>query len=224
MSIKVAESCVAKVPIFQKLTEDELREIILIAKHDKYKKNDMLYATGDKLDALYVVNSGKVKINKYTYDGKEQILRVLEHGDFLGEAALFDDQVAANNAEMLDDVEICKINRSDFSKILDKVPSIAVKMLKELYKRLETTEDNLTFSTLKSSEAKLAKFLLDTADQSGKVILKTTKKTIAANLSMTPETFSRKLRQFEDEGFIEIISNKEIKIIEPNTLRVLLDI
>lgn len=222
MSSKVADSCVAKVPIFQKLTEDELKEIILIAKHSKYSKDDMLYAAGDRLDALYVVNSGQVKINKYTYDGKEQILRVLEHGDFLGEAALFDEQVAKNNAEMLNDVEICRIDRSDFSKILDKVPSIAVKMLKELYNRLESTEDVLTFSTLKSSEAKLAKFLLDEA-KDNVVRFKTTKKTIAANLSMTPETFSRKLRQFEDEKYIKIISNKEVEILDHEMLEELLE-
>lgn len=221
MDNKIANSCVAKVPIFQKLTEQELSEIISIAKHHQYSKDDILYATGDKLDALYVVNKGKVKINKYTYDGKEQVLRVLEHGDFLGEQALFDDQVASTNAEMLGDVEICRIDRTEFSKILDKVPTIALKMLKELYARLETTEDNLTFSTLKSSDAKLAKFLLD-EEVNGIVTLKTTKKTIAARLSMTPETFSRKLRQFEDKKILTNVSNKTIKLNNFNELKELL--
>lgn len=49
-----------------------------MTKHITYKKGDMS-------DTLFNVNDGKVKVFKFTVNGKEQILCILPSGEFFGE-------------------------------------------------------------------------------------------------------------------------------------------
>lgn len=210
-------ACLDHVPIFDSLTTAEKKEIALIAKHEKYNKNNFIYHAGDTLDALYVVHEGSVKIIKYTADGKEQIIRVLKHGDFFGETALFGEESINNYAEILEDAVICKVERSSFLKIIIKMSTIAKKMLKELSLRLNKLEETLMFANLKTADSKVAKYLLEQSRE-GMVNLKITKKTISGQLGITAETLSRKISHFHDKKYIEIISNKIIKIKDEDRL------
>ncbi len=206
------QSCIEHVPIFDALNQNEKDEIILLAQHENYNKNEFIYMSGDELEALYVVHKGSVKIIRYTIDGKEQVLRVLKHGDFFGETALFGNKKVNNYAEILEDTVICKIDQSSFTQMINQKPTIATKMLSELSNRLDYIEESITFNNLKTAEAKLAKYLLD--HQINELVkLNTTKRNISAFLGITPETFSRRLKKFETEGHIKQISNTEILII-----------
>lgn len=206
------QSCIEHVPIFDALNQSEKDEVILLAQHENYGKNEFIYMSGDELEALYVVHKGSVKIIRYTIDGKEQVLRILKHGDFFGETALFANKMVNNYAEILEDTIICKIDQSSFNQMINKKPTIARKMLLELSNRLDYIEESITFNNLKTAESKLAKYLLD--NQKNELVkLNTTKKNISAFLGITPETFSRRLKTFENEGHIKQISNTEILII-----------
>ncbi len=206
------QSCIEHVPIFDALNQNEKDEIILLAQHENYNKNEFIYMSGDELEALYVVHKGSVKIIRYTIDGKEQVLRVLKHGDFFGETALFGNKKVNNYAEILEDTVICKIDQSSFTQMINQKPTIATKMLSELSNRLDYIEESITFNNLKTAEAKLAKYLLN--HQTNELVkLNTTKRNISAFLGITPETFSRRLKKFETEGHIKQISNTEILII-----------
>lgn len=212
MSKNQIQSCIEHVPIFDSLNQEEKDEIILLAQHKKYNKNEFIYMSGDELEALYVVHQGSVKIIRYTIDGKEQVIRVLKHGDFFGERALFGNKKVNNYAEILEDTVICKIDQSSFMQIVNKKTTIATKMLAELSDRLDYIEESITFNNLKTAEAKLAKYLLDN-ENNELVKLTTTKKNISLFLGITPETFSRRLKKFENDGHIKQISNTEILII-----------
>ncbi len=205
-------SCLDHVPIFDALSAQEKHEIILIAKHEHFAKNDFIYMAGDELEALYVVHQGSVKIIRYTPDGKEQVLRVLKHGDFFGETALFGNKKVNDYAEILDDAVVCKIEQSTFSHIINRTPTIATKMLAELSTRLNDVETTMTFNNLNTADAKLAKYLLDNS-KNGVIYLQTTKKNISAQLGITAETFSRRLKSLAKDGYIKLVTNREITII-----------
>ncbi len=204
-------ACLNHVPIFLSLNAQEKLALTNIARHVKYTKDEFIYMAGDELDALYIVHAGQVKIMRYTADGKEQVLRILKHGDFFGEDALFINKAVNNFAEITDSAVICKIDQHAFLNIMDKIPAIAPKMLKELSMRLDAAEETLIFNNLKTATAKLAKYLLDHAI-GDRVIFTTTKKNISGELGISAETFSRTLQQLNTAGHIKIIRNKEIVI------------
>jgi hypothetical protein len=61
--------------------------------HEHYKEGDYLYHPGDAADAMYFINSGKIKI----LTKKGHLLSILRHGDFFGEGALIEDRRESKN-------------------------------------------------------------------------------------------------------------------------------
>lgn len=211
-------SCVAKVPIFSELTEAEKNEVIMIATHHNYKKGDIIFKTGDILNSLYVVHLGKVKISRYSDDGKEQVIHILNPGEFLGELSLFKDEKVTTYAEVLEPAVICQLNSKQLKHLMINYPEISFKLMYELSRRLTTTEVMLEYHTLRSADAKMAKLLLELSDDNEVVIFPTTKTVLSSQIGVTNETFSRKLKQFTKKGLIKEVSNKKVVILKKDEL------
>lgn len=215
-------SCIKTVPIFKNLSEEELEEIITISSHKKFDKGDFIYQSGETIESLYVVHQGKVKVIRYSDEGKEQIIRILSHGDFLGELALFNGALVSTYAEVMEPSVICLIQNQRLKKLLEKSPNLGMKMMSELSNRLDRAEALIEQSNLYSAEAKMARLFLD-LESHDMVFFTTTKINLSLQLGITPETFSRKLKKFELMGYIRIINNKTIKILSKTKLRRLFD-
>ena len=87
------QNCIEMVPIFSNLTEEEMLEIAMITMEKTVEKGEAIYSTGDITDSLYVIHKGKVKIVRLSEAGKEQVLRVLGPGQFIGELAIFNKEI-----------------------------------------------------------------------------------------------------------------------------------
>ncbi len=212
--------CISLVPIFNHLEEEQMDEVMALIHSRSYKKGEDIYQTGNASDALYIVRRGRVKIYRISESGKEQILRILNPGDFTGELALFNESVHDAFASALVDTDICMIKRNDLQNLLLKYPNISMKILSELSHRLAQSETQTTRAT-ERVELRIALFLVESIDHNSKsdvITLPMSKKDLASYLGTTPETISRKLLEFEDAGLIKQLSNKSIKIIDVDGL------
>lgn len=212
--------CISLVPIFNHLEEEQMDEVMALIHSKSYKKGEDIYQTGNASDALYIVRRGRVKIYRISESGKEQILRILNPGDFTGELALFNESVHDAFASALVDTDICMIKRNDLQNLLLKYPNISMKILSELSHRLAQSETQTTRAT-ERVELRIALFLVESIDHNSKsdvITLPMSKKDLASYLGTTPETISRKLLEFEDAGLIKQLSNKSIKIIDVDGL------
>ncbi len=215
-------NCIKKVPIFKQLNSEELDKIIMISTHQKLNKGDFIYQAGEHLNSLFVIHRGKIKITRLTEDGKEQVIRILSHGDFLGELALFNEMKVSTYAEAIEPTIVCLLDQRKLKHLLTQSPTLSLKMMHELSNRLEKAEALIESSNLYSASAKVARLLLDLS-KNNMIRLETTKVNIASNLGITPETLSRKLKSLSDDGYIEIINNKTIEIIDRYGLEMLIN-
>jgi CRP/FNR family transcriptional regulator len=94
-----------------------------------FKKGEIIYRPGDLSTALYIVSEGKVHIYQLSEGGKEQLLRILSPGDYMGELALFRESTHDAFASAIVDTHICSISRNDFQALLEKFPSISLRVL-----------------------------------------------------------------------------------------------
>lgn len=217
MSKENASSCIETVPIFKNLTKDELNQVIEISNHKSLEKGKFIFTAGDTLDGLYVVHRGKIKITRYSEDGKEQIIRILSHGEFLGELALFSNETVNTYAEAIEPSIVCMVEHQGLKDLMSKSPLLSFKMMKELSKRLEKAEALIEHSNLYNALAKVTRLLLD-LEKENTVLFQTTKVNLSSSIGITPETFSRKLAELSDLGYIEIINNKTIRILDKKGL------
>ncbi|EAC3855361.1 cyclic nucleotide-binding domain-containing protein, partial [Listeria monocytogenes] len=81
--------CIRLVPIFNHLNEEQMSLIAQSAQEVHYAKNALLFGNGDKDDTLYIINNGRVRVYNLNESGREQTVRILNPGDFMGEVAIF---------------------------------------------------------------------------------------------------------------------------------------
>lgn len=209
--------CVSLVPIFNHLEEEQMDEIMNTAISMTYKKGEMIYQAGEQSDSLFIVNKGRIRIYRLSESGKEQLVRILNPGDFTGELALFNEGVHESYAEAMLETQVCVIKRSDLQKLLLKYPTISLKILSEFSNRLDQSEKQTTSFATEKVETRIAMFLaecVDPGEKNNEIILPMSKKDLASYLGTTPETISRKFADLEQEGLIKQKSHKVIEILD----------
>ncbi|MCT8978767.1 Crp/Fnr family transcriptional regulator [Clostridium sp. CX1] len=211
--------CAKKVSIFSTLQDEQLKEIADMVIHRKYKKGQTIFFEGDISDKLYIVNRGKVKIFRYTKEGKEQILYILSDGDFIGELSLLKKGKLEFNGEALEDTAICMLTKEDFDRILGDNPNITLKILEVVHDRVVNLEHLVERLSTKDVESRVIGVLLSLAGDFGKEVngtveleLPLSREEIGNYSGLTRETVSRTLTSMQEEGTIELIGNKKIII------------
>lgn len=114
--------------------------------------------------------------------GKEQLLRILNPEEFMGELALFTERSLESYAEAMEKTNKCMIHRSDVQELMKEHPSIAVKILEQFTTRLDNTEKLV--GQLSSKDVETLSYLLELteAKNSDKVVLPMSKKDLASYL------------------------------------------
>lgn len=201
-------------PIFNHLEQEQMNEVMQAVQSVSFNRGEILFHAGNESDSLYIVNSGQVKIYRLSELGKEQLIRLLNPGDFTGELALFKATVLENYAEAIVDSQICIINRHDLQALLVKYPTISLKILNEFANRLANSEKQTASIVSEKVETRIALFLAEQAKgNTGEIIeLPMSKKDVASYLGTTPETLSRRLAGFEADGIIKQQGQRKIKI------------
>jgi CRP/FNR family transcriptional regulator len=174
---------------------------------------------GDTVDRLIIINSGKAKGCRYTLEGKEQILHLYSEGDFFGEKYLLTDKEASFNIEALEKVHVCMILKDDFRQLVKSHTDIGFKIMEELSNKLERLENTIEQMSTRSVEVRVISALVEFANKFGEkvesgilVTLPLSREGIASYIGVTRETVSRSMNGLQDEGLIEMIGNKKVRI------------
>jgi len=218
--------CASIVPIFQELPYHELQKINTLITKKNYPKSSVLFTKGDAVKHLHILRYGRVKIYEMSEDGRQQIIRLLEPGDFFGDLALFmEQQRYLLNAETLEDTGICLLSRDDLKALIHQNPEISLGIMNALTTRLASAETFISTLTLKTIEQRLISWLLAMADKEGIITPKGIELTLhlprhelASLFGTTRETISRKLSKLQADGLIATNGQKQILILNKNTL------
>ncbi|BCA85046.1 Crp/Fnr family transcriptional regulator [Enterococcus saigonensis] len=195
--------CVALVPLFNHLDEEDQKKINQLVQHKVFQKGEQV-TTPDKEAQLVIVASGNLKVYQLSAAGREQLLRVVEPGGYEGENLLFG---ASNNnlfSEALQKTEVCVLKQTDFKQLLLDYPELSLKLLEINAEKMTKVEQQSQFLTMEKIEERLATYLLDlsTVENSDVVTIPMKMKELAAFLGTTPETLSRKIKLLEEKQLI----------------------
>lgn len=215
--------CIAIVPIFAHLSVEEMGEVATITKERPYQKGQYIYHVGDNRKEMYVLHTGKVKVFRLSADGKEQVLRTVSPGEFFGELSLFGRQRQSDSAVALEDAAMCVIEWDQLRTLMERIPSIAFKVMEQLSARLAQTESLLEQTNLLPVEQRIARYLLEISDGANSFNLPLSKGDLASLLGMSQETLSRRLASLSQEGYITLEGQRGITIVDRIGLQAYVD-
>lgn len=133
-----AES-LSKVQLFRRLTPDELEQLAAEVDQVVYQPGETIFNEQDRGDALYVVDSGSVRIWVLDEDVKPVTLAELKPGDFFGELAVLDRSARSTNATAIEESKLHRLSSDDFQKFLVEHPEVAIDVICEIGARLRQT-------------------------------------------------------------------------------------
>lgn len=213
-------SCIHRVPIFEQLTEEDAAALSSAVQSKPYRKGERIFREGERSDRLFIVNDGILKLSKLSEEGKEQIIRFLFPGDFFGQFALLQEKNHYADAEALSPAVICTIRKQDFLPIMAQNAKLAYRFLLAVSERLAQADEWIGTLSLMETDRRLAKLLMAFYERNNgqaEIRLPVQKKELAALIGTTPETLSRKLAEFDQQGYLTVARN-DIIILQPQRL------
>jgi len=173
-----------------------------------YKKNQPLFIEGSFPRGVFCMNEGKVKVFTRGDEGKEQLIHIAKEGEIIGFRAMFSGEPYKVSATALEECNICFIAKEDFLNMIDTNPTLRNGIMKELSKELGERAIFITNMAQKSVRERLAFALLILGDVYGKEEINLTREDMANFVGTATETLIRLLKDFKDEGMIEIHTRK----------------
>ena len=85
----------------------------------------MYYRQGDPADAVFYIQSGKVKKTVVSEQGKEAVVALLGAGDFFGEGCLAGEALRLSTVSALTKCVIARISKADITRVIHEEPAFA---------------------------------------------------------------------------------------------------
>jgi CRP/FNR family transcriptional regulator, cyclic AMP receptor protein len=134
---------IRSVPLFASLDDQAAIKLRSLLKVNQVARGAPLFRTGDKGDAMYLIESGRVRITVKGEDKKEITLAELARGDFFGEMAIIDGKRRSADAIVIEDARLATLSREDFLEFIHGNPVVALEMLSAVFARLRRTDELL---------------------------------------------------------------------------------
>ena len=131
------------VPLFAALDDAAVEELCAYLHPVELKAGSSLFRVGDSGDAMYFIESGRVRITVTDADGREVILASLGHGDFFGEMAMLGGHGRSADATVTEDSRLAVLARENFLTFVSSDSRIVLEMLSAITNRLRRTDELL---------------------------------------------------------------------------------
>ena len=200
---------IENIELFDGLGEATRERLAQQVRLRKLTKGEHLFSPGDASDAMYVVQSGRVRIWTVSAAGAEITLNVLGPQSVFGEIGLLDGSERTAGASALDAAELVSISRGAFDDALDRDPQLARNVIAFLCERLRWVSARMEDSALRSAPERLSRLIIHLCDDYGvdgpdgiSLSINLTQGELARWTHMSRESLNKILNRWSDEGLL----------------------
>lgn len=208
-----------QLPLLSDLNDEDVNVVLDQIILSKIKAGDYIFKTGDSPDFMYLIYEGQMKIFFNSIDGEEQIFYIYKDGDFVGGHNLLDKSAYRYIGEALTDCKVVAIPRQTFNQYFYDSPVVLRSILNKSFERIRWAEELIQRLSTSNASMKTAALLLKLVKRIGveteeglKLELSMNREELGNYSGLKRETITRKLGEFRELGYIEIVGNKVIII------------
>ena len=207
-----------KIAYFSEMDEQLQEELAQHAQRLSLESGEFLLMEGEKSQAAYIVQSGWLKSSKSSLNGREHVLRFIGAGETFNEMNVLTDTTSTTTITALEPSVLYVVRREMILNMLDRYPQLAHAIIQKLAETVQFLFTVIEDISLRSIEARLARYLLDQA--SADIVYRprwATQAELASHLGTVPNVLHRTLRNLEQEGLIKV-ERQQIKILNAQGL------
>lgn len=206
----------SQVCLAEGMGKGELRDLHMLVEHvGPFQPGDYVFREGRSFNAIAAVRAGTVKTFLVDHHGREQVLGFHLPGELIGLNAIDGDRYPCN-AVALDTVMLCKFYFPKIAMLAARVP----KLQQQLFRLMSRDIGNAArYAGDYSADERVAAFLVGMSRRLAargfsplRFRLTMSRTDIANYLRQAPETISRVLRRFEQDGLLSV-KRREVEIL-----------
>lgn len=193
-----------------------------------YNAGELVYAEGERLNLIYTLRQGFVKLTRFNSEGEAQIVRIVKPGDLFGYEKLVLDTNFRHTAETLGPVELCQLSVEGLKELREQSPAINQAIIERALQQVMRTEEHLTHVSLLKSKARVAWFVLDWVGDADAAAMPLSRRELGQYLGLTVETVSRHFAELkrlnlisEQQGVLALVDRGALEelsgIVQPRT-------
>ena len=222
------EQCIVReFSALKTLTKEELITMSHCKTAVTIKKGEPIFSEGENVNGVFCVKEGVCKMTKLSANGKDQIVKLTQKGELLGQRSLISDEPANLSAIAVEDMEVCFIPKSEILGFFNKNNNFSMSMMKAVCGDLKEADDTLVNLAQKNVKERLAQTLIYLEENFGvledkSLRLQLSRDEIASIIGTATESCIRLLSEFKKLGLIEL-NGKKITILEKGKLKRMVD-
>jgi CRP/FNR family transcriptional regulator, cyclic AMP receptor protein len=190
-------------PLFKGVSQVGLERIVRESHLKQVLKGTYLFFQTDPGSVVYLVRRGMVAIRLENSDGRELVINEMGAGECFGELSIITGQPRSTSAEAISDCELLLIPRPTFQAVLEKEPSLALRLLKINAARLQNSSKREEALAFHDAQQRLARQLLH-QDQlaADKGYLTLSQEELAQRAGLTRQTTALILGRWRRRGWL----------------------
>ena len=203
-------------PFFAGLGDEAIQAIAVLCVLRRLDAGETLFLKGDPGDAFYAVRRGQIRIATGSASGRRLTFNLLGPGDVFGEVALLDGRLRTADATAVEPTELYMVRRRDFFGLLEKRPTVAIRIIELLCERIRWMSAQMEERALLPLETRLAHRLVALSEDYGHD-LHVSQEELAIFVGASRESVNRQLQNWRRQGWVELSRNR-IRVLHPSHL------
>ena len=199
--------------LFKDLSDETLDQIEKFTTIMELSKDNILFYEGDDSKYLFLLTKGIVKLYKTSSNDKEIVMKYFHSNEFIAEVANFENIPYPATAQAFTDTEVLKIDFESLKDIIYSDAKLSFLIQTSLIRKIRNLENLVSLHIVLDSKERIAKYLYEHTED----FFNTKNIIIAEILNISPETLSRMLRVFKNDGLI----NNKNKTVDKEKLGML---
>ncbi len=190
-----------------------------------YKSGHVLWNEGDRDGRLVVLDSGRVKILRHLSDGKPILVYVFGPGDVFGFLPFLDGGAYPASAIAMEALDTRIMSRAKLRQALRAEPDLGLMLLATLGRRLRDAFVRIGDASRRDALVQTAAALvsLATSEELAKPLLVVKipepSYSMAEQVGLTPESFSRALTRLVKAGVLHRMGPRKLQVLDPESLK-----
>jgi CRP/FNR family transcriptional regulator, cyclic AMP receptor protein len=205
----MAEDRTVEWRLFEGIPDDEVRELLKLARRRTFRRGEVVVHQNDPADSLHLIVKGRFAVRVMTPLGEPATVAVCGPGDMFGEMALIGENARRSaTVEALEQAETLSVHELDFARIRREHPEMNETVIRFLINEIRVMNERLLEAYYVSAERRVLRRVLELSrvygGETGPAEIPLTQETLAGMAGTSRATVNAVLRDAQSRGLVEL--------------------